>query len=463
MKKRSRLIYRKGKYSTLELNAILLDKRPGSDSLIPKSFKTPSLGRFIVSSLIYVMKQVIWVLLRVPFRFKFAFPKNYSEWYDNTTLFVLTTKNNQNALAKVIEKLKQNNYDYKLLQSETDPECYPLFGMYMISLLNLPFLWKVFYQSLLEDRRIIAYYISIFISSPGYPWFFFSVLRKYRPKCVVIANDHSCPTKSLELVCEDLAIKTVYVQHASVSYAFPELHFSYSFLDGKDALNKYTGGDKQSKGEIFLLGAVRYDSLSTYRIHRTASKRNCVGIAINLIDSNKKVNDLCNMLLNYYPDIKIKIRSHPALKYNPFVFDNPIRISYTCASDESIVDYLDSIDFQIAGDSGVHLDAIVGGVKTLAYNFSDNEYGDGYGFISCGLVKLSNTFKDVCEYIEKGCDIDKEKVRIYDESYGKSYAGRCSDIVADLIMCGCNDDYIKSRYRMSLEWFGRHYCYVISK
>ena len=347
------------------------------------------------------------------------------------------------------------------MKTETDPECYPIFGMYMISLLNLPFLWKVFYQSSYEDRRIIAYYKYIFITSPGYPWFFFNVLKKYRPKCVVIANDHSCPTKSLELVCEDLAIKTIYVQHASVSYAFPELHFSYSFLDGMDSFNKYTDGEKQSKGEIFLLGAVRYDSLSIYRIHRTASKRNCIGIAINLIDSNKKVNDFCNMLLNYYPDIKIKIRSHPALKYNPFMFDNPTRIYYTCASDESIVEYLDSIDLQIAGDSGVHLDAIIGGVKTLAYNFSDNDYGDGYGYISCGLVKLSNTFKDICEYIDKGCEIDKKVVRVYDESYGKSYAGKCSEIVADFIMSGCSIDAIKTKYALSGKTSGKYNFFAI--
>lgn len=456
--------YKKGKYSSLELNAILLNKESGLDSLIPRSFRVPSVWRFMLLSLLYIIKRITWIIIKTPRKYKFSRPDDFSHWYNNKTLFVLPTKNNQNALNKVIRLLNENSFDYCLLKSENTPDCYPLLRMDLVSLINLPFLWKAFCNSSYENRRIIAFYIANFVFSPGYPWFFFKVLSKFRPQCVVISNDHSYPTKCLELVCEDLNIKTIYVQHASVSYAFPELHFSYSFLDGMDALKKYTSDEKRSKGEIYLLGAIRYDELNSHRINRIVTKRNCIGIAINEIDDNLIVNDLCNRLLDKYSDIKIKIRTHPAMKNTPFLFDKKDRIVYTCAVDESIVDYLDSIDLQIAGDSGIHFDAIIGGVKTIAYNFSKNDYGDNYGYVRRGLVKYASNFCDLSQYIiNNQLEIDEEVIRYYDESFGKTYAGKCSEIVADFLMTGCDRAYIVTKYSLKTKEIGRHYYYVIAK
>jgi len=455
--------YLEGKYSSLELNAILLEKNSGLDNLIPKSFRVPSVWRFMVLTLWYILKNIAWIIIKVPKRYKFSCPDDFSQWYNNTTLFVLPTKNNQNALNKVIRLLNQNNFDYRLLKFENTPDCYPLMRMDLISLINLPFLWKDFYNSLYENRRIISFYMAYFVFSPGYPWFFFKVLSKYRPQCVIISNDHSCPTKCLELVCEDLNIKTIYVQHASVSYAFPELHFSYSFLDGMDALEKYTSDGKKSKGEIYLLGAVRYDELSSCRINRIISKRNCIGIAINEVDDNLIVNNICNKLLNMYSDVRIKIRAHPAMKNTPFLFDNTDRIIYTCAVDENIVEYLDSIDMQIAGDSGVHFDAIIGGVKTIAFNFSKNEYGDNYGYVRSGMVEYASNFCDLTQYINSQIEIDEKIVSYYDESFGKTYAGKCSEIIADFLMSGCNKGYIESKYNLTTRNNGKRSYFVIAK
>lgn len=449
--KHNKIFFTKGKYSTLELNAILLDKRTLFESQIPESFQIPSVWHFVLSTLLRVVKIVVVLLIRAPLKYKFAHPDDYSEWYNNTTLFVLPTINNQNALNNVIIQLDKNQYEYRLIKSEYAPDCYPLLRMNFISLLNLPFLWKEFSHSSNEAKRIIAYYASIFVSSPGYPWFYFKVLSKFRPKCVIISNDHSCPTKCLELVCEDMKIETIYVQHASVSYAFPELHFSYSFLDGMDAFNKYTSGEKKSTGEIFLLGAVRYDNLNSYRIGRLTTKRNCIGIAINPLDDNLIVNDFCNRLLEKNPEIRIKIRSHPSMKNVLFSIDNKNCITYTCACDESIVKYLDSIDLQIAGDSGVHFDAIIGGVASIAYNFSNNAYGDNYGYVHSGIVKYAHNFEELIEYLMSNLDVDENIVRCYDEAFRKSYAGKCSEIVADFIMSGCSIDAIKSKYALSVK------------
>ena len=54
-----------------------------------------------------------------------------------------------------------------------------------------------------------------------------------------MSNDHSPANRALLLVAKSKGIKTVYMQHASVSNLFPVLDFDYSFLDGVNAYNIY--------------------------------------------------------------------------------------------------------------------------------------------------------------------------------------------------------------------------------
>ena len=298
-----------GKYNPFEVNKIYFDKRSGFIKFIPKGFKKNNTFWLIIFSMYYVIRDFVAALLK---------PRkaSFKDIYNNKILFVLPSVNNQRALERVIDIVKNKKDIVKVVKQGF----YSRFYIAFVSIFYLPSLWKEFKKHTKEDKRIALYYLNPLILSPGLVSFYVRILKKYQPECIVLSNDHIYTTKCLELVCEDLGIKTIYVQHASVSYAFPELHFSYSFLDGKDSYIKYTAEGKKCTGEIILLGAARYDTLSEYRIRRTNKNRKCIGIAINMLDDNKKVNDFCNNILSKYPEIKIKIRSHPALKYKPFVF-----------------------------------------------------------------------------------------------------------------------------------------------
>jgi len=56
---------------------------------------------------------------------------------------------------------------------------------------------------------------------------------------LVVANDHSYPCTTIVKAAQDEGVKTVYIQHASVSDKFPALKFDYALLEGLDSLEKY--------------------------------------------------------------------------------------------------------------------------------------------------------------------------------------------------------------------------------
>ena len=430
--------YYSGKYNPYKINEILFDHRCGYWKLIPDNFGKENTFWLVVMSLFSVAK-CFGSALFIPRK------SSVKDLFCKKILFVLPTLNNQRSLQKVIDILKNEKGNVRV----STRHFYSKIHVALISLLCLPFLWKEFQKHSKDEKRMTLHNIYSFVLVPGLVSSYFHILKKYKPECIVLSNDHIYLTKSLALVCEDLGIKTIYVQHASVSYAFPELHFAYSFLDGKDSVLKYTAEGKKCASDIIMLGAARYDALGACRINRKPGKRNCIGVAINELDDNKTANDFCNELLARYPHVRIKIRTHPGMKNKPFVFDNKDRIIYTCATDESIIDYLDSIDFQVSGDSGVHLDAILGGVSTIAYNFTESVLSDNYEYIKRGLVKYATDIDQIFEFAHQSPDVSV--VRYYDESYQKSYSGNCSQIIAEFILNGYSLDYLKSNYGLTKE------------
>ena len=83
--------------------------------------------------------------------------------------------------------------------------------------------------------------------------------------------------------------------------------------------------------------------------------------------------------------------------------------------------------------------------------------------MSKGLIKYADGFKGVCDYLESiGHPLaDSNVIRQYDESYGKSYSGHCSEIVADLIISDSDFDSLKEKYGIVSDSFFGHVYYVI--
>lgn len=438
------------KLDVFEINRIFLEPDAPFLRLIPKGFKHTSISYCVIVSIFRILRNMLKILLFAPLKYKFSVVESFAHIYDGTILFRAPTLNNIRSMSSIIEEVKKERSNVKVVEDSLPYDAYPIFLMDIISLIRLPLFWKQFKNQNKDNRLIVNYNLTNFIYTPGVVWFYERILKYHRPECVILANDHTFITKPLLLLCEKYDIPCIYVQHASVSYAFPELRFSYSFLDGFDAFKKYACKGKYSKGNIILLGAARYDNLSKYRNGRNKQLRKCIGVSINKVDDNLIVDQMCSELLHNFPDWKIKIRSHPSMKQSPFIFTEKQRIIYTCATDESIIDYIDSIDVHIANDSGVHLDAILGGVRSIAYNMSRFPYGDNYQYVKNGLIYLAKDVSQVCLFVEESNFLASsvEAVRQYDESYEKNYEGNCQNIIAKFIINGVDMAWLKMNYKM---------------
>lgn len=445
--------YTTGKYSVISMNEILF-KSYGYGLQIPDSYE-PHLKKVVFERAKHLIRQILSSIKWGTFTRRISI-KSVKEWYDGTILFFLPTLNNQRALQDVYDTVsKQRDNTKWQTKAFFSDETVPTILVAIISLFYLPATFFKLIKLSAEEQRIACYYINHFINCPGIIYSYFKILKKYRPECVILSNDHIMYMKTLELVCEDLGIPTIYVQHASVSNAFPELHFKYSFLDGKDTLDKYTYNGKKAYGNIFLLGAVRYDSLSATARKKTGSfVHNCIGIGINLLDDENVTKVFCKQLLDDFPTLKIKVRSHPALKNNPFNLGDSNRIIYTCATDEPIQNFFNDIDLLISNDSGIHFDATIAGIKTYQYNFSTAKDLDNYSYVKNGLVRKVESWEEmkaIINHFENEKLPDDEIVRFYDESYNKSYQGKCHEIIADFILNGYSLDFLNRKYHLRRE------------
>ena len=148
---------------------------------------------------------------------------------------------------------------------------------------SIPYIFsliKLYKKSNKDDKALILKYFTRLWTTYGLYKIAGEMLDKYKVRVLVLANDHNDINRCLIFNALEKGIKTVYVQHASVKRGFPRLDFTYSFLDGKESLDKYLY-DGKPKGEVYLSGGVRFDSLydkiakRNYETHR-------IGIAINM-------------------------------------------------------------------------------------------------------------------------------------------------------------------------------------
>ena len=141
--------------------------------------------------------------------------------------------NNLLVFNPIINNLKKN--DYKLIKDNSD------FPMIKSVYLSIPFLFDLFKEYIKAnsiDKKIIKSNPFAFLFSYGKFLLAREILKKYNPKILFLSNDHSPFNRCLLHHSKSMGIKTIYMQHASVSDKFPPLEFDYSLLDGQESFEK---------------------------------------------------------------------------------------------------------------------------------------------------------------------------------------------------------------------------------
>ena len=370
--------------------------------------------------------QLFYYTFIVHFKYK-SLPVNYKG-----LLFFGVSLNNRRSLEPIINNIEKDTYLY-LNNHITDVHKR---RAWWHSIPYLSTLIKLYKKSDKEDKALILKYFTRLLTTYGLYEIAGEMLDKYKVKVLVLANDHNDINRCLIFNALERGIKTVYVQHASVKKGFPRLDFTYSFLDGKESLEKYFYAGRP-KGEVYLSGGVRFDFLYDKIVKRNYDVKK-IGVAINMLDDFDKVKKLCLFLKNNnYNDLIL--RPHPRYQHlnTEWLIKNNIAISNP--KEETSFDFISKIDFMISNESAIHLDASIMYCPTVLFNISNNIILDDYNFVKNNLVKLANTEDELLKFIKNPREVmpTKETLQYYNASSNTHLEGKLGITIARFLELVC--------------------------
>lgn len=390
---------------------------------------------------VIIIKIILFFLLWVRSFFCGSIFYNFKKAkYD--VLFYGTTINNKNSLQRVYDLCKSKSLN---IWNEND---LPLWRSYMYALPYLPHLFYLYYKSTVEHKKVVKSNFDAFWLSYGIYRQAQILLKRYKLRVVVMSNDHSPMNRSLLIASKELNIKTVYLQHASITNRFPPLISDYSFLDGMESLEKY----KQCgnlKGDIFLSGSPRFDNLPEHKIH----DRFCLGVALNKLDNLSKIVEIIIALKKtdtFGKEPRIIVRPHPAMSELEGIIKiaSSENLELSFGNKESSFEFISKIDLLLANDSSIHLDSALMKVPSVCFDFSLKATLDWYGYIKNGLVKKCETPQELLSIVKNIGIQDKSIVQYYCTSFSTIHEGKVATVISNIIdnitKGKCNTDGFKT-------------------
>ncbi|WP_276496164.1 hypothetical protein [Pontibacter litorisediminis] len=278
-------------------------------------------------------------------------------------------------------------------------------------------------------------FFDVLYDAVGFYEVYLRKLRRYKPKAIIFANDHNADARAMLLAAKSLGVKTVYIQHASVSTMFPPLQFDLNLLEGQDALDKYKRCGPV-EGKVELIGMPKADAYVPYRNTNRTIKT--IGLGCNLMDDLSEVSKLVVAISEALPDLHIVLRPHPrdTRNFEKFRSIGP-KISLSDSRTTPTFEYLRQIDVQVSGNSGIHLEAVLLNVWSIFYDFNpSHKLEDYYGFIQRGLIDAAVTPTNLVQLLEAQRQAKPdvfEKAKYYNATVGTPYDGRSSTLALKLM------------------------------
>lgn len=246
---------------------------------------------------------------------------------------------------------------------------------------------KLFLQSIKENKDDEIYNKNTlkFFKLSGYHLLYGYLLKKV--KVVIKYNDHIFNNVLLHDMCKERNIKTVYIQHAPVSYRFPPLHHDLNVLFSKDSQSKYKFLNNTVKAFNFF--DVRF-LMSKNIIQQSSNNKKSILFALNIKDDINYIKQVVDLFAS---DYTIILRPHPREKRQ---FENLIDSKNVSISNgNSVWEDLAKTSIVILNESSVVLEAIYSGKKVYKAAFLSKAI-DNYSFIKKGLItKEFNNINDL--------------------------------------------------------------------
>lgn len=322
--------------------------------------------------------------------------------------------------------------------------------------------WPLYSKLKCQKREVeISWHFNTFCQAYIFVPYFLDILQKIQPDLVMVSNDHNVNNRSLRLAAEILGIKTLYMQHASVSEIFPPLEFDFALLDGKLAHQTYLHCYVIQKGvkprieknvancKVILTGQKK----PVVQVKKnTPIKGIHVGLAVNQIDDFHCVEEMLDHLSQM--QLKCIVRTHPFQSsvflelLKAYMEDKPW-LSWSNSREQPLADYFASVNALIAGNTSIHLEAALAGLPTFYYEMSDEVHRpDYYGYVKNGVSKRLErnfTFERLKSIVDNAHNLERHKaIKNYSETYDTSWQNKEGELSALVIDSILNDKVIDS-------------------
>lgn len=380
--------------------------------------KQPSLFKQLC---IYV-GQLFYYTFLIHFKFK-PLPSNYKG-----ILFFGVSLNNQRSLNPITEHLDPEEFIYLTSHNKDVNKRRALWK----SLPYLPSLMRIYRDSDAKTKKLIKKFFTRLWITYGYYQLAKEYLQHYQVKVLVLSSDQGEFHRCLLLNAKEMGTKTIYVQHASVAKGFPKLISSYSFLDGRESLEKYLFAGTP-EGEVYLSGGVRFDPIfQKYQTKHTETVH-VIGVAINMLDDFERVKSLCEGLLEH--NYQLILRPHPRYGALDTNWLSSKGIGFSNPKNETSFDFINKIDLMISNESSIHLDAAMMRCPTIVYNFSNNPVLDYYSYIKTNLTALADSEFQLLEMLSHPKNLlpTLETLQFYNASTGTALEGTLGKTISDFI------------------------------
>ena len=356
--------------------------------------------------------------------------------------FYAGSANQAHALDSTLAALRRNGEKVVALGHRSAGEAFPfryfsvtdLLGGLCLLAIRLPALWA---QTRETHPLTRDWYFDLLCRCPILLVHFHRLLRRHRPAVVVTSNDHSVDNRCLLAMAHQMGIATVYCQHASVSPLFPALRVNVALLDGASALDTYRrcatnrppGLCDAPRPCVFLTGQKK-------PLPARASGPG-IGIAVNTLDDTSTVR----VLLESLRGRPVILRWHPRQAVEQVADFKRILTdtggAFSDPAEQTVGDFLAGLRVLVAGDSSIHLEAALAGVRPLYFPITPIDSDDYYGYAAAGVADRARTLDELIAWLDEQPprpDADGDSpVRHYSHTFGTEWAGREGELAAEIL------------------------------
>lgn len=322
-------------------------------------------------------------------------------------LVYIETINQKNALIDIFNKIDTKEESLFILHdingkieiADYEQIYFPKNKLYWNALLQFPKALSISKKYIRKNKGIInkshvLINLSLFISSVK---IFEKELKKFEIRQVVLTNDHNLQPLSLLLAAKNLKVPSYYIQHASVSPAFPKLLPDFALLEGQQAVDVYNGIGNLSKN-IRLVGIPRLDGVLNYK--KTLNTENItVGFCLKPYYSEDLISKYINQIKSVKTIGKVILRPHPGNGPAFYKRLEAFDVEISNAKIERPQEFLKKLDVLISGESSIILESALMKLKTIYIDDNVAQY-DLYGFVK-NKIAIPVSFEDLQNEIQQ--------------------------------------------------------------